>query len=195
MDHAAVFSLLTRPTETHGSALEAIVEVGGSLAYVKLAVIVAAVVAEFVWLARDSARRVDPNAFSQQVAKLVAANNVERAIKLCHAAKGPLTEVARVGLEARLEGRDARDAMSKIVPLALTSARSGLVATLLVSALGFVEAGVLFAKGIEEGAGGGVEAFMGLALLVIGGLAIRNGLRWGAWRTELDQITNAVASK
>jgi hypothetical protein len=65
----------------------------------------------------------------------------------------------------------------------------------LVSALGFVEAGVLFAKGIEEGAGGGVEAFMGLALLVIGGLAIRNGLRWGAWRTELDQITNAVASK
>jgi hypothetical protein len=173
--------------------LEAIVEVGGTLAYLKLAVIVIAVVAQVWWFARDSTRRVNAAEFSHQVSRLVASNNVERAIKLSHAARSPLTEVARIGLKARLEGKSPRDAMNAVLPLALASARSGLVAALAVSALGFVEAGALLAKGMEEGSGEGVDVFMGLALVVIGGLAIRNGLRWGACRVELDQVADAVA--
>ncbi len=62
----------------------------------------------------------------------------------------------------------------------------------MVSALGFVETGVLLAKGIEEGADSALLLVLGLALITIGGLAIRNGLRWGAWRAELAQITDAV---
>jgi Na+/H+ antiporter NhaC len=177
----------------HVSTLEALIELAGSLAYLRLAVIVAAVAAQIVWLVRDNAQRVNAAAFAEQIAKLIAASNIERAIKLCDAARGPLTAVARVGLEARLKGANARDAMREILPRALASARSGLIAVLLLGALGFVEAALLLAKGLEEGSTEGAEVFMGSALLLIGGLAIRNGLRWGAWRTDLDRIIDAVA--
>jgi hypothetical protein len=177
----------------HVSALAALIELGGPLAYLKLAVIAAAVAAEIGWSVRDNAQRIDAAALGEQFAKLIAANTIERAIKLCGAATGPLTTVARAGLEARLTGANAREAMREILPRNLASARMGLPAVLAVSALGFVEAALLLAKVIEEGANQGAEAFMGIALLVIGGLALRSALRWNAWRTDLDRIIDTVA--
>ncbi len=115
MDHTCVLWLLARPVEGHAHVndLETLVELGGSLAYLKLGVIAVAVVAEMLWFMRDAAwKRINPSAFAVQVEKLVAADNVERAIKLCGVMSSPLTTVARIGLEARLKGASASDAMN-----------------------------------------------------------------------------------
>ena len=65
--------------------------------------------------------RIDSGEFMSQIRKLVQANNIDRAIKLCEAAPLPLLEVVRSGLTQVNRGEEAiiagmEECMSEVLP-------------------------------------------------------------------------------
>src|SRR2546429_2262080 len=83
-------------------------------------VVTAAIVVERVmyFLGKGS---VNARAFLEQIRKLVAANNVDRAIKLCSATEAPVAQVARAGLVRLPKGEAAvatgvEEALTDVTP-------------------------------------------------------------------------------
>ncbi len=83
-------------------------EKGGPLMYFNLgcSVIVVALIVDrlIFFLGRSS---VNAKAFLEQIRKLVLANNVDRAVKLCSATTAPVAQVARAGLQRMHKGEIA----------------------------------------------------------------------------------------
>lgn len=81
---------------------------GGTLMYLNLvtSVLVLAIIADrlIFFLGRSS---VNARAFLEQIRKLVLANNVDRAVKLCSATTAPVAQVARAGLQRMHKGEIA----------------------------------------------------------------------------------------
>jgi biopolymer transport protein ExbB len=76
------------------------IEEGGSLMYVNLVcsvVVIAIIVDRAIFFFGKSS--VNAKAFLEQIRKLVLANNVDRAVKLCSATTAPVAQVARAGLQ------------------------------------------------------------------------------------------------
>jgi len=75
-------------------------EQGGTLMYVNL--VVSIITLAFIvdrtifFLGKGS---VNAKAFLEQIRKLVLANNIDRAVKLCSATEAPVAQVARAGLQ------------------------------------------------------------------------------------------------
>ena len=73
---------------------------GGTLMYVNLVVsmITLAIIIDraIFFLGKGS---VNAKAFLEQIRKLVLANNIDRAVKLCSATEAPVAQVARTGLQ------------------------------------------------------------------------------------------------
>jgi biopolymer transport protein ExbB len=84
------------------------IEKGGPLMYFNLgcSVIVVALIVDrlIFFLGRSS---VNAKAFLEQIRKLVMANNVDRAIKLCSATTAPVAQVAKSGLQRMHKGEIA----------------------------------------------------------------------------------------
>jgi biopolymer transport protein ExbB len=84
------------------------IEKGGPLMYFNLgcSVIVVALIVDrlIFFLGRSS---VNARAFLEQIRKLVMANNVDRAIKLCSATTAPVAQVAKSGLQRMHKGEIA----------------------------------------------------------------------------------------
>jgi biopolymer transport protein ExbB/TolQ len=75
-------------------------EQGGFFIYINLVtsvVVLAIVVDRLIFFFGKSA--VNARAFLEQIRKLVLANNVDRAVKLCSATSAPVAQVARAGLQ------------------------------------------------------------------------------------------------
>jgi biopolymer transport protein ExbB len=75
-------------------------EQGGTFMYVNLVtsvVVLAIIVDRLIFFFGKSA--VNARAFLEQIRKLVLANNVDRAVKLCSATSAPVAQVARAGLQ------------------------------------------------------------------------------------------------
>src|SRR5688500_2072229 len=89
-------------------AFAAFIETGGPLMYFNLgcSVIVVALIVDrlIFFLGRSS---VNARAFLEQIRKLVMANNVDRAIKLCSATTAPVAQVAKSGLQRMHKGEIA----------------------------------------------------------------------------------------
>ncbi len=83
-------------------------EEGGPLMYLNLAtsVLVLALIADrlIFFLGKSS---VNAKAFLEQIRKLVLANNVDRAVKLCSATSAPVAQVAKAGLQRMHKGEIA----------------------------------------------------------------------------------------
>jgi biopolymer transport protein ExbB/TolQ len=83
-------------------------EEGGTLMYVNLlvSVIVLAIITDRVifFFGKSS---VNARAFLEQIRKLILANNVDRAVKLCSATTAPVALVARAGLQRAHRGEIA----------------------------------------------------------------------------------------
>ena len=75
-------------------------EEGGTLMYINLVVsiITLAIIVDraIFFLGKGS---VNARAFLEQIRKLVLANNIDRAVKLCSATEAPVAQVARAGLQ------------------------------------------------------------------------------------------------
>jgi len=89
-------------------AFSEFIEKGGTMMYFNLgaSVIVLALIADrlIFFLGRSS---VNAKAFLEQIRKLVLANNVDRAIKLCSATSAPVAQVAKAGLQRMHKGEIA----------------------------------------------------------------------------------------
>ena len=75
-------------------------EQGGTLMYVNLAVsviVLAMIIDRLIFFLLKSS--VNARAFLEQIRKLVLANNVDRAVKLCSATSAPVAQVAKAGLQ------------------------------------------------------------------------------------------------
>jgi biopolymer transport protein ExbB len=82
-------------------------EQGGFFMYVNLvcsAITIAIIVERTIFFVRKNA--VDTKAFLEQIRKLVSANSIDRAVKLCSGTEVPVAKVARAGL-ARLSKGEA----------------------------------------------------------------------------------------
>ena len=83
-------------------------EQGGFFMYVNLffsAIVIAIIVERAIYLLGKGS--VNAKAFLDQIRKLVAANNVDRAIKLCSATDAPVARVAKAGLTRLPKGEAA----------------------------------------------------------------------------------------
>lgn len=83
-------------------------EHGGFFMYLNVlcsAATIAIIVERLIFLLGKSS--VNAPAFLEQIRKLVAANNVDRAVKLCQATEAPVARVARAGLQKLPKGEVA----------------------------------------------------------------------------------------
>jgi len=150
-------------------------EQGGTLMYVNLVVsiITLAIIIDraIFFLGKGS---VNAKAFLEQIRKLVLANNIDRAVKLCSATEAPVAQVARAGLQRVHRGEIAiaqsiEETLVDVTPLlkkrvqilwsiANIATLVGLLGTVigLIRAFGAVaaakpeERSALLAKGISE---------------------------------------------
>ncbi len=170
------------------SAGHELIEAGGPfapLAFVEIVIVLTAVVLQIQWLTSSLIRAIDADALGAQIKKLVAANNVERAIKLCGAApNSPITQFARKGLDARLHDKDARALMTEDLPKYKALARSSARLVIVVGAVGLVGSSVLVASGTEK-FGEEFALHFGWVPVVIALLVVWN-VRW--WKTFVDGL-------
>jgi len=83
-------------------------EEGGTFMYLNLfvsAIVIAIIVERLIFFFGKSS--VNAKAFLEQIRKLVLANNVDRAVKLCSATSAPVAQVARAGLQRAHRGEIA----------------------------------------------------------------------------------------
>src|SRR5688572_17280451 len=83
-------------------------EDGGTMMYINVgcSVVVLALMADrFIFFLGKSS--VNAKAFLEQIRKLVLANNVDRAVKLCSATTAPVAQVAKSGLQRMHKGEIA----------------------------------------------------------------------------------------
>jgi hypothetical protein len=176
---------------------ELVWEASGSFAGLKLGSILVAGIVQLTWLMlRNFTQRVNAGQLGEMLRKLIEANNIERAIKLCQGnsndGKNATMRLALVGLEARARGENARDAVRKAFPQCLDDARKGLAVVMAVGVLGFVESVVVFAEGLETELGKHFAGF-GVVPAVLLLLVVVNGLRWGGAQRDLEVIADAVS--
>jgi biopolymer transport protein ExbB len=84
------------------------IEDGGTMMFLNIGVsvvVVALVIDRFIFFLGKSS--VNARAFLEQIRKLVLANNVDRAVKLCSATTAPVAQVAKAGLQRMHKGEIA----------------------------------------------------------------------------------------
>ena len=84
------------------------IEKGGTMMYLNIGVsviVIALVIDRFIFFLGKSS--VNARAFLEQIRKLVLANNVDRAVKLCSATSAPVAQVAKAGLQRMHKGEIA----------------------------------------------------------------------------------------
>jgi biopolymer transport protein ExbB len=150
-------------------------EQGGTLMYVNLLVSIIAlsmiVERTIFFLGKGS---VNARAFLEQIRKLVLANNIDRAVKLCSATEAPVAQVARAGLQRTHRGElavaqaieetlvDVTPTLKKRVQILWSIANIATLVGLLGTVVGLIRAfgavsaakpeerSALLAKGISE---------------------------------------------
>ena len=89
-------------------AISEFLKTGGFFMYVNLtiaAVVISIVIDRIIFFASKTS--VNARAFLEQIRKLVLANNVDRAVKLCSATSAPVAKVAKSGLQRAHRGEIA----------------------------------------------------------------------------------------
>ncbi len=150
-------------------------EEGGTLMYINLVVsiITLAIIIDrsIFFLGKGS---VNAKAFLEQIRKLVLANNIDRAVKLCSATEAPVAQVARAGLQRVHRGEiaiaqaieetlvDVTPILKKRVQILWSIANIATLVGLLGTVIGLIRAfgavaaakpeerSALLAKGISE---------------------------------------------
>jgi biopolymer transport protein ExbB len=193
-------------------------EDGGTLMYINLlcSVIVIAMIIErlIFFLVKSS---VNARAFLEQIRKLVLANNVDRAVKLCSATSAPVAQVAKAGLQRIHRGeivvaQAIEESLVDVTPmikkriqilwsLANIATLIGLLGTVvgLIRAFGAVAAAKpeersnLLARGISEALnntamGLGIAVSCIIAHAILGGMSKRQASDLEAFSLKLENL-------
>ncbi len=150
--------------EEEMSGFAKFLEDGGTLMYVNLlvsVVVIAIITDRLIFFLGKNA--VNARAFLEQVRKLVLANNVDRAVKLCSATSAPVAQVAKAGLQRMHKGEiaiaqsieetlvDVGPILKKRVQILWSLANIGTLVGLLGTVMGLIKAfGAIAAAKPEE---------------------------------------------
>ena len=175
------------------------IEDGGTLMYVNLGVsviVLALLVDRFIFFLGKSS--VNARAFLEQIRKLVLANNVDRAVKLCSATTAPVAQVAKAGLQRMHKGEiavaqsieetlvDVTPLLKKRIQILWSLANIAVLIGLLGTVLGLIhsfaavaaskpeEKTMMLSRGISE-ALNNTAMGLGIAVTCIVGHAILSG--------------------
>ena len=164
----------------------------GPAAWAAISLVVLSLGAHGAWLARDFPKRINAAAFGAMLKKLIEAGNAERALKLTRVNNGPACELARIGLEARIQGANFTAPLQEATPRLLAQARAGLVPSLVLGSVAIVVGGWLLARALAASARSDLTTYLIVGVGAVITLQIVNGLRWRAWQRELDLVANSV---
>jgi biopolymer transport protein ExbB len=199
-------------------ALAQFLEQGGTLMYVNLAVsvvVLAMIIDRLIFFLLKSS--VNARAFLEQIRKLVLANNVDRAVKLCSATAAPVAQVAKAGLQRVHRGEIAvaqaiEESLVDVTPmlkkrvqilwsLANIATLVGLLGTVvgLIRAFGAVSAAkpeersALLAKGISEALnntamGLGIAVTCIIAHAILGAMSKKQAADLEAFSLKLENL-------
>ena len=206
------------PAEDEMQGFAKFLEDGGTLMYFNLlcSVIVIAMIIErlIFFLVKSS---VNARAFLEQIRKLVLANNVDRAVKLCSATSAPVAQVAKAGLQRIHRGEIAvaqaiEESLVDVTPmikkriqilwsLANIATLIGLLGTVvgLIRAFGAIAAAKpeersnMLAKGISEALnntamGLGIAVSCIIAHAILGGMSKRQASDLETFALKLENL-------
>lgn len=179
--------------EHHGSFFETLFHAAGVWAPLTLGVLAIGIVANFVLFYRNFNRAVNGVALAQQLKKLVDADNIDRALKLCRAAEGAVaTQVARAGLEARMQKQDSYAAMDAARTRIIDALRKGHVITLGLGVAALIESGVMIAAAVSKGFPGNEIGAIAVLPAVLACVMLVNVMRWNGMQRDLDVVIDAL---
>jgi hypothetical protein len=170
--------------ESHESMLQGFAEMG-LIGKMEVLFICVACFVQIASVARQMRLRIDARAFCEQIRKLLAAGNADRALKLCAAAPAsPVAILVKTGLEAAKSSQSARDAVSAAYPRVLAATRGGLLFVLVTAAVALCAGAVLIAQD-------GIENIASVPLFFVAVFGLFNVLRFVAWPRELTLASTA----
>src|SRR5512141_1303554 len=212
------FGGLDRPAEDEIQAFAKFLEEGGTLMYFNLlvsGVVLSMIVDRLIFFLVKSS--VNARAFLENIRKLVLANNLDRAVKLCSATSAPVAQVAKAGLQRVHRGEIAvaqaiEESLVDVTPmlkkriqilwsLANIATLIGLLGTVvgLIRAFGAVaaakpeERSALLAKGISEALnntamGLGIAVTCIIAHAILGSMSKRQAADLEAFSLKLENL-------
>ena len=179
--------------EAHRSFIQTLFEAAGVWAPVTLGGLAIAIVVNLVQLIRNFNRTVNGVALAEQLKKLVAAGNIERALKLCHAAEGAVaTQVAVIGLNAQMRKEDGYAAMIDARTRILNALRTVHVVALVLGVGALLESAVMVAEAVSKGfPGDEIGAIVVFPALLVC-LVVANVMRWSGMQRDMDAVIAAL---
>ena len=209
---------LETPAEDEMQGFAKFLEEGGTLMYFNLLVsivVLSMIVDRLIFFLVKSS--VNARAFLENIRKLVLANNLDRAVKLCSATTAPVAQVAKAGLQRFHRGEIAvaqaiEEALVDVTPLlkkriqilwslANIATLIGLLGTVvgLIRAFGAVaaakpeERSALLAKGISEALnntamGLGIAVTCIIAHAILGSMSKRQASDLEAFSLKLENL-------
>jgi len=179
--------------EQHGSFFETLFHAAGAWAPLTLGVVAIGLVASVVQLSHMFNRRVNGAALGGQLKKLVMAGNVERAVKLCHAAPTAVAaQIALVGLNARERYQSPYEPMIEARDRALQALRPGAIAAIAIGAGALVESTLMVFAAVSKGFPGGEIGAIAILPSLLGLLVLINAMMWRGVQRDIDEIIAAV---
>jgi biopolymer transport protein ExbB/TolQ len=201
-----------------GQGFAKFLEDGGTLMYANLLVsviVIATIIERLIFFLVKSS--VNARAFLEQIRKLVLANNVDRAVKLCSATSAPVAQVAKAGLQRIHRGeiivaQAIEESLVDVTPLikkrvqilwslANIATLIGLLGTVvgLIRAFGAVAAAKpeersnLLARGISEALnntamGLGIAVLCIIAHAILGGMSKRHAADLEGFSLKLENL-------
>ncbi len=193
-------------------------EEGGTLMYINLLVsviVLAMIVDRLIFFLLKSS--VNARAFLEQIRKLVLANNVDRAVKLCSATTAPVAMVAKAGLQKMHRGEiavaqaieeslvDATPLLKKRIQILWSLANIATLVGLLGTVVGLIRAfgavaaakpeerSTLLAKGISEALnntamGLGIAVTCIMAHAILGSMSKRQAAELEGFSLKLENL-------
>jgi biopolymer transport protein ExbB/TolQ len=207
-----------RPAEDEMQGFAKFLEEGGTFMYFNLCtsiVVLSIIVDRLIFLLVKSS--VNARAFLENIRKLVLANNLDRAVKLCSATTAPVAQVAKAGLQRVHRGEIAvaqaiEESLVDVTPmlkkriqilwsLANIATLIGLLGTVvgLIRAFGAVaaakpeERSTLLAKGISEALnntamGLGIAVSCIIAHAILGAMSKRQSADLESFSLKLENL-------
>ncbi|HEY2368522.1 MAG TPA: hypothetical protein VGH87_19130 [Polyangiaceae bacterium] len=183
----------TADVEEHGSFFATLFHAAGVWAPLTLGLLAVALIVNIVQLLRIFNRRVNGEALGAQLKKLIAAGNVDRAVKLCRAAPTAVAaQVALIGLNARQRNENPHAPMIEARDRASQALRPGALAAIVVGAAALVESVLMVAEAVAKGFSGDEIGAILVLPAVIGLLVAINAMMWRGVRRDVDAIIHAV---
>ena len=177
----------------HASFIHALFDAAGVWAPITLALVGGAVLINVKLLYDDLRLRVNVVPFAEQMKKLLAADNADRAVKICRAIETTAAaKVALAGLESREHKNDARAAMLDVRARYVSMMRKGLFIALGLGTIGLIESAVMVVAAVEKEFPQNEVTAIAVLPALLACVMVVNAVRFGSFQRDLDVIVDTI---